>query len=82
MVVEITDKGRNYLHDITSWDTDIGASGFFDKMILESVLEDGEHDIDRGLAIHKSRGRAGPIEMNTLRSSFRRLFEAGYLEEV
>ncbi len=82
MIVEITDKGRNYLHDITSGNKDIGASGFFDKMILEVVVEDGEHDIDRGLASHESRGRAGSIEVGSLRSSFRRMFEAGYIEQV
>ncbi len=79
MIVEITDKGRNYLHDIVSGTKE---SSPFDLWILETVIEDGEHDIERGLANHKSRGRAGPIEMGSLRSSFRRLFEAGMIEEV
>ncbi len=80
MIVEITDKGRNYLHDLREGTKEYQS--IFDVRILEVVIKDGEHDIEEGLAEHEARGRAGLIEVKSLRASFRRLFEAGMLEEV
>ena len=79
MEVDITDKGRDY-YDKDVRDSDIDGNTLFDTMVLTELVSDGPLDIERTIASEERN--IGPVHASSIKKAFRRLFEAGYIEEV
>ncbi len=83
MEVDITDKGRNYLDRMNQGNLPESATdgqSIFDYTILHTITSVGPQDIED--TISKVSQDHGPVTGESIKTSFRRLFEAGYLEEV
>ena len=83
MEVDITDKGRDYLDRM--WEGNLPESAtdglsIYDFDLLAHLKREGSVDMEADLEYMKRK--VGPVTSNSFRQSFRRLFEAGYIEEV
>ena len=82
MLVDITDKGEKFLDKVKQGNlidqsTDDRA---YDYIVLSTLSLEGEEDANKVIDVNKYRmepRHAGPIK-----NSFRRLFEAGHIEQV
>ncbi len=82
MEVEITDKGRDYLNSMKESNLPESATdgySIFDFEILSALTRVESINIDKDL--NKIRVEYGSMHFNGFKISFRRLFEAGYIEE-
>ncbi len=83
MEVDITDKGRDYLDKIKQGTITVpDGEGYsvFDYTILRVLVADGPQDIEKTISEVKLDHGSNTGEF--MKTSFRGLFEAGYIETV
>ncbi len=81
MLVDITDKGEKFLDKVRKGGLDQSTDDrAYDYMILSTLSFKGEEEVAEVIDVdkyHIEPKHAGPIK-----NSFRRLFEAGHIEQV
>ena len=72
MLVSITPKGERFYEQ--------NDMSMFDWIVLDTLSHYDDVDIEK--AIEAERRKIGPTHAGALKDSFRRLFEAGYIEQI
>ena len=82
MVVDITDKGEKFLDKVKQGNL-IDQSPHdraYDYMVLSTLSLEGEEDANKVIDVNKYR--LSERDAGSIKNSFRRLFEAGHIEQV